>query len=139
MNKSAVFKSAHAITKAVHVAGDCYRVTFGAAVKIIIAESKAAPKTLADRLIEAGAKVWTSPDGKINRVYVTQAAADIVFNGDILKGWNVARVTITKTANLFLDLKTNKLFSNNGTIRVTFNSTTHGNFGGGTGLTCGKA
>jgi len=40
MNKSQIFKAAHALTKSVHVAGDCYRVTFGAALKIVIAESK---------------------------------------------------------------------------------------------------
>jgi hypothetical protein len=40
MNKSQIFKAAHALAKSVHVAGDCYRVTFGAALKIVIAESK---------------------------------------------------------------------------------------------------
>lgn len=41
MNKSQIFKAAHQLAKSVHVAGDCYRVTFGAALKIVIAESKA--------------------------------------------------------------------------------------------------
>lgn len=41
MNKSQIFKAAHKLAKSVHVAGDCYRVTFGAALKIVIAESKA--------------------------------------------------------------------------------------------------
>ena len=41
MNKSNIFKAAHKLAKSVHVAGDCYRVTFGAALKIVIAESKA--------------------------------------------------------------------------------------------------
>jgi len=41
MNKSQIFKKAHELAKSVHVAGDCYRVTFGAALKIVIAESKA--------------------------------------------------------------------------------------------------
>lgn len=40
MNKSQIFKQAHQLAKSVHVAGDCYRVTFSAALKIIIAESK---------------------------------------------------------------------------------------------------
>lgn len=34
MNKSIIFKVAHRIAKMVHVAGDCYRVTFSAALKI---------------------------------------------------------------------------------------------------------
>lgn len=35
MNKSIVFKLAHRMAKMVHVAGECYRVTFGAALKSI--------------------------------------------------------------------------------------------------------
>ena len=45
MNKSQIFKAAHKLAKSVHVAGDCYRVTFSAALKIVIAESKA-PKSV---------------------------------------------------------------------------------------------
>jgi len=40
MNKSAIFKAAHALTKATVKAGDSYQVTFGAALRIVIAESK---------------------------------------------------------------------------------------------------
>lgn len=40
MNKSAIFKAAHALTKATVQAGDSYAVTFGAALKIVISESK---------------------------------------------------------------------------------------------------
>lgn len=47
MNKSAIFKAAHKLAKAAHVAGECYRVTFGASLRIVIAESKApVPTTL---------------------------------------------------------------------------------------------
>lgn len=35
MNKSIIFKLAHRMAKMVHVAGECYRVTFGAALKTI--------------------------------------------------------------------------------------------------------
>lgn len=38
MNKSAIFKAAHALTKATVQAGDSYQVTFGAALRIVIAE-----------------------------------------------------------------------------------------------------
>lgn len=41
MNKSAIFKSAHALTKATVKTGDSYAVTFAAALRIVIAESKA--------------------------------------------------------------------------------------------------
>jgi hypothetical protein len=40
MNKSQIFKAAHTLAKSVHVSGDCYRVTFGASLKIVIAETK---------------------------------------------------------------------------------------------------
>jgi len=66
MNKSTTFKKAHELAKSVHVAGDCYRVTFGAALKIVIAESKA-PKTIEQLSIEAGAKTWEK--GTISRIY----------------------------------------------------------------------
>lgn len=44
MNNSAIFKAAHALTKASIQSGDSYAVTFGAALRIVIADSKA-PKT----------------------------------------------------------------------------------------------
>jgi len=50
MNKSAMFKKAHKIAKRVHVAGECYRITFGAALKLVAAQAKA--KTPVD------VKVW---------------------------------------------------------------------------------
>lgn len=52
MNKSTTFKKAHELAKSVHVAGDCYRVTFGAALKIVIAESKA-PALTAEKFMNA--------------------------------------------------------------------------------------
>ena len=52
MNKSELFKAAHALAKSVHVAGDCYRVTFGASLKIVFAESKA-PVLNADVFMDA--------------------------------------------------------------------------------------
>lgn len=70
MNKSQIFTQAHKLAKSVHVAGESYRVTFGAALKIVIAESKA-PKTLAERLLDAGAKVWEQHGFK--RIYMTCA------------------------------------------------------------------
>lgn len=40
MNKSEIFKAAHAMTKATVQAGDSYAVTFAAALRIVIAQSK---------------------------------------------------------------------------------------------------
>ena len=131
MNKSAIFKAAHALTKATVKAGDSYQVTFAAALRIIIAESKA-PKTLREMLIAAGAKVWTASTGKMSRVYVTQEAADIVFNNGLLKGWNVNPIRISTTSHLYLS-DHDTLWSNSGAIRVTLNATARS-----TGYTCNK-
>lgn len=43
MNKSELFKKAHKLTKQVIQAGDDYRITFGLALKAIIADSGALP------------------------------------------------------------------------------------------------
>ena len=73
MNKSQIFTQAHKLAKSVHVAGDCYRVTFGAALKIVIAESKA-PKNeklaaLINKAIERNVlKFWSK--NQIKRAYV---------------------------------------------------------------------
>lgn len=70
MNKSQIFKKAHALAKSVHVAGDCYRVTFGAALKIVIAESKLADK-------EKNARLIMSPS-VLQQIVVTPAANAVV-------------------------------------------------------------
>lgn len=70
MNKSQIFKKAHELAKSVHVAGDCYRVTFGAALKIVIAESKLADK-------EKNARLIMSPS-VLQKIVVTPAANAVV-------------------------------------------------------------
>jgi hypothetical protein len=70
MNKSQIFKAAHQLAKSVHVAGDCYRVTFGAALKIVIAESKLADK-------EKNARLIMSPS-VLQQIVVTPAANAVV-------------------------------------------------------------
>ena len=70
MNKSQIFKKAHELAKSVHVVGDCYRVTFGAALKIVIAESKLADK-------EKNARLIMSPS-VLQQIVVTPAANAVV-------------------------------------------------------------
>jgi len=70
MNKSTTFKKAHELAKSVHVAGDCYRVTFGAALKIVISESKLADK-------EKNARLIMSPS-VLQQIVVTPAANAVV-------------------------------------------------------------
>lgn len=87
-------------------------------------------QTLESLLLEAGAKVWTSPNGKINRIYISQDVADVVFAE--LVSYNQA-IKLGK-AKLFLDVKSGKLFSDSGSIRTKFNGTAYA-----TGWTCGAA
>ena len=70
MNKSQIFTQAHKLAKSVHVAGDCYRVTFGAALKIVISESKLADK-------EKNARLIMSPS-VLQQIVVTPAANAVV-------------------------------------------------------------
>ena len=70
MNKSTTFKKAHELAKSVHVVGECYRVTFGAALKIVIAESKLADK-------EKNARLIMSPS-VLQQIVVTPAANAVV-------------------------------------------------------------
>lgn len=68
LNKSAIFSKAHALTKATIQAGDNYAVTFAAALKIVIAESKA-PASILDLLAEAGL-IEAANDYKGIRTYI---------------------------------------------------------------------
>lgn len=52
MNKSELFKAAHKMTKEIIQAGDDYRVTFGACLSLVIAESKK-PAITADSMMAA--------------------------------------------------------------------------------------
>ena len=70
MNKSQIFTQAHKLAKSVHVAGDCYRVTFGAALKIVIAESKLANKEANARLIMSA--------GILQQIVATPAANAVI-------------------------------------------------------------
>ena len=66
MNKSQLFKAAHKLAKSVIQAGDSYRVTFGLAIKAILAQ---ASTSVADTLLGMGLKVWEKSN--IKRIYMT--------------------------------------------------------------------
>ncbi|MFB6347871.1 hypothetical protein ACFBZI_07740 [Moraxella sp. ZJ142] len=67
MTKSELFKKAHALTKAIIKAGDDYRITFGLAIKAILADSK----NIVDTLLALGLKIWENYGKK--RIYMTVA------------------------------------------------------------------
>ena len=73
MNKSELFKAAHKLAKSVIKSGDNYRVTFGAAIKAILDGLVMTTKSIADQLIEAGAKVWEKDAMK--RIYLSNDIA----------------------------------------------------------------
>ena len=98
MNKSTTFKKAHELAKSVHVVGECYRVTFGAALKIVIAESKA-PKSAKQFFLDLGGKEWAKEG--FDRVYINAKT----FNGLIGNGCNYS----DNSNKFFFDCTTNCL------------------------------
>ena len=118
MNLSNLFKAAHQLAKSVIQAGDNYRVTFGASLKM--AYTQLENKTMLEMLLAAGAKVWEK--GTLQRVYINQAIADVVFNNNLLKGFPVA-VNIGK-AKFYYDVKNDCLVADSGSIRSAINGTT---------------
>lgn len=121
MNKSELFKAAHKLAKSVIKSGDNYRVTFGAAIKAILGGLVMTTKSIADQLIEAGAKVWEK--GDIKRIYINDAVAEIVFNQKILKDFSQVKIKVGK-AKFYFDLTNNVFAADSGTIRTAINSTT---------------
>ena len=121
MNKSELFKAAHKLVKSVIKSGDNYRVTFGAAIKAILEGLVMTTKSIADQLIEAGAKVWEKGDMK--RIYINDAVAEIVFNQKILKDFSQVKIKVGK-AKFYFDLTNNVFAADSGTIRTAINSTT---------------
>lgn len=98
MNKSQIFKAAHKLAKSVHVAGDCYRVTFSEALKIAFAESKA-PKSAKQFFLDIGGKEWVKDDMK--RIYINAKQ----FNSVIGNGCNFS----DSSNKFFFDCQTNCL------------------------------
>lgn len=101
MNKSELFKAAHKLAKSVIKSGDNYRVTFGAAIKAILDGFIMNTKSIADQLVEAGAKVWEK--GDIKRIYIN--TSDVV-----VKAFDLAENALRSDARTF---KTKTYFSNN--------------------------
>ena len=101
MNKSELFKAAHKLVKSVIKSGDNYRVTFGAAIKAILEGLVMTTKSIADQLVEAGAKVWEK--GDIKRIYIN--TSDVV-----VKAFDLAENALRSDARTF---KTKTYFSNN--------------------------
>lgn len=97
MNKSELFKAAHNLTKKVIKIGDNYRVTFGAAIKAVLNGFVAEAKSMADLLIEAGAKVWEKGDMK--RIYL---------NMNLVRALDLGINFNDKKHKLYFDLNTNR-------------------------------
>ena len=101
MNKSQLFKAAHKLAKSVIKSGDNYRITFGAAIKAILEGLVMTTKSIADQLVEAGAKVWEK--GNMKRIYIN--TSDVV-----VKAFDLAENALRSDARTF---KTKTYFSNN--------------------------
>lgn len=121
MNLSKLFKMAHKLAKSVIKAGDNYRVTFGACIKAIKGGFVMNLKSISEQLIEAGAKVWAK--GNMERIYINDAVAEIVFNKGLLKDFPQTKINVGNS-KFYFDLKFNVFTADSGTIRTAINSTT---------------
>lgn len=113
MNKSQIFKAAHQLTKATIQAGDCYRVNFSAALKIIISQFKEdiIMTTMQEKLIAAGGRIWEKDAMK--RIYLSQAMVDAC---DLGIRFN------DKKHKLFFDLNTNQFSGTSDTFVKALNA-----------------
>ena len=96
MNKSQLFKAAHKLAKSVIQKGDCYRVTFGLAIKAILSKATA---SIVDKLLALGLKIWEKHDKK--RIYMNAKQ----FNETTGYCW-----TLSDSSNkFFYDFETNAI------------------------------
>ena len=120
MNKSTLFKQAHALTKATIKTGDNYRATFGLAIKAILSQAK---KSFAEILLDLGLKVWEK--GSMKRIYINKASQFYAF----AKEANLDDATVSAYAHFakridsnktWFDLNTNKFASEKTTVNTLF-------------------
>lgn len=100
MNKSNLFKAAHKLTKQVIQKGDSYRATFGACIKAIKEGFVMNLKSIAEQLIEAGAKVWENHGFK--RIYMTCAQFNQVTGRDYNLNDNNNKIFFDYAANAIM-------------------------------------
>ena len=108
MNKSKLFKQAHALTKATVKAGDNYQATFALCLKAVYTQKET---SIVEKLIAAGGKVWEKSG--LSRIYLSQEIANkcdfgIRFND--------------KKHKLFFDMNTNKFGGTSETFVKALNS-----------------
>ena len=77
--------------------------------------------SIADQLIEAGAKVWEK--GNMKRIYINDAVSKVVFNENLLKDFSQVKISVGK-AKFYFDIEKNVFTADSGSIRTAINSTT---------------
>jgi len=87
MNKSQIFKAAHALTKLVNKAGDSYQVTFAAALRIIIADNKAPAYTFESVMAAFKAAAHAANQHKLNTEKGISAKARAFFEQKFESDW----------------------------------------------------
>lgn len=119
MNKSAIFKAAHALTKSTIKTGDSYQVTFGAALRIVIAESKA-PISIADLLLAAGCKV--SEKGTAKRIYLNKTDVLACLGLKITEGHGVYKNEVRSiNTKSYYCMNAQCFFADSGVLNTTLN------------------
>ena len=112
MNKSILFKKAHALTKSIIQPGDNYRVTFGEALRMIISESKSISP---EKLESIGGKLWER--GDLRRIYFNNLEDFCSFgysrynSGSIKRAFlNGEKISNRAASALLYDLEYSKVF-----------------------------
>lgn len=111
MNKSAIFKTAHKLVKKVIQAGDNYAATFSACLKATYEGLKMTTKSIAEKLIAAGGKVWEK--GNYKRIYL---------NMNLVNALDLGINFNDKKHKLFFDLETQKFDGTSSTFVKALNS-----------------
>lgn len=95
------FKKAHKLAKKVHRAGDCYRITFGAALKLVLADEKKKAQPAAVRYVmKRRSGAWSTTEKlafvKANGEMVDAVFATSLFHADYAKSAKEAREYLSR-------------------------------------------
>lgn len=128
MTKSELFKAAHAMARKVIQAGDDYRATFGAALKILLSKP-----SLLEQLIAIGGALWEKAG--MRRIYFNNAAELYGLTYSTYKTGNIssarldgeeisnsqASKILNKIGKIYFDLADDKIKGDRWTSQDTLN------------------
>lgn len=102
MEKSAIFKIAHAAAKKVHVAGESYGVTFGAALRNVYANIKMVQRKIKPTWDAGFTILKTRLTAKGREMFLENTAGDACSLSDFFNAFN--KPTVMLTINIAINL-----------------------------------